>query len=94
MFNNVKLYNTAPSINEVSYMLNNDFSSVLHNDLKEATFKLNPTLRDLKNSLQEYGDLVMSGSGSTMLLFTADISIISKLKEKYPEYLIIPTKIL
>ena len=94
VFNNVKLYNSAPSINEVSYMLNNDFPSVLHNDLEEATFKLNPTLRKLKKSLQQYGDLVMSGSGSTMLLFTSDISIISKLKEKYPEYLIIPTKIL
>ena len=75
-------------------MLKNNFSLVLHNDLEEATFKLSPTLRELKNSLQEYGDLVMSGSGSTMLLFTNDISIINKIKEKYPNYLIIPTQIL
>ena len=94
VFNYVENYNIAPSIEEVSNMLANDFTSILHNDLETATFKINSKLRKIKESLQEFGDVVMSGSGSTMIIFINDLKSINTLIEKHPNYLVISTKIL
>lgn len=94
VFNNVKKYNIAPSIEEVSNTLTNDFTKMLHNDLENVTFKIDVSLRKLKDTLQQFGNVVMSGSGSTMILFINDINNIDILQEQYPNYLIIPTKIL
>ena len=76
------------------YLLKNNFSLLLYNDLEKATFKINKTLKELKESLQSYGDVVMSGSGSTMLLFYNDSSVIEEIKKKYPDYLIVNTKVI
>ena len=75
-------------------ILSKKYNQLLINDLEEPSFKLNEDLKNLKESLLEYGDVVMSGSGSTMLILTDDYNSITKIKEKYPDYLIKETYIL
>ena len=62
--------------------------------MEEPSFKLNEELKHIKESLLEYGNVVMSGSGSTMLILTDDPDCITKIKDKYPTYLIKETYIL
>ena len=94
VFENVETYSEAFSIEYISNLLKNNFSLLLYNDLEKATFKINKTLKELKESLQSYGDVVMSGSGSAMLLFYNDSSVIEEIKKKYPDYLIVNTKVI
>lgn len=60
-----------------------------NNDLEEACFKINHELEKIKQKLSELGHCVMSGSGSTMLIFGENIENIYKLcVEKYPNFFI------
>ena len=79
-------YETAKKI--MNKFLKKEYDKLLINDLEEPSFKLNEELKHIKESLLEYGNVVMSGSGSTMLILTDDSDCITKIKDKYPTYLI------
>lgn len=95
VFQNVTKYSKALSKDEMEKLiLSKKYNQLLINDLEDPSFKLNEDLKNLKESLLEYGDVVMSGSGSTMLILTDDYNSITKIKDKYPDYLIKETYIL
>ena len=65
-----------------------------YNDLEIAVLKKYPEILNLKQQLEKLGYPTMSGSGSTYILSPSkDIDeTLSKLKEIYPNYLIIKIK--
>ncbi len=95
VFQNVTKYSKGLSKDEIEKLIfNKEYDKLLINDLEEPSFKLNKELKHIKESLFEYGDVVMSGSGSTMLVLTDDDACAKKIKDKYPNYLIEETYIL
>ncbi len=65
------------------------------NDLEEATFNLNKELQLLKEELSKMGYTVMTGSGSTMMVFSNNIDdIYDKCINKFKEYYIRKVKII
>lgn len=69
---------------DIIYQLDND--DIYINDLEKSSFNLNKCLLDLKNNLSKYGKVVMSGTGSSLLVHTKEIE---KIKEEYPDYLVV-----
>lgn len=61
-----------------------------YNELQQSAESLFPSLKQLINDLSKYGKVVMSGSGSTLLLDTTmnKRKLVSKLKQDYPLYII------
>lgn len=95
VFQNVTKYSKGLSKDEIKKLIyNKEYDKLLINDLEEPSFKLNEELKHIKESLLEYGNVVMSGSGSTMLILTEDSDCITKIKDKYPTYLIKETYII
>ena len=76
------------------YLREKDYNSLLYNDLENTTFKLYPHLKKLKDELKSYGEVIMSGSGSTMLVIPTDKDSYKCIKEKYPNYLVINSHII
>lgn len=56
------------------------------NDLEEATFKICPYLKELKQNLSKYGKVVMSGTGSSLIVHTEKYE---EIKKEYPNYIVI-----
>lgn len=78
----------------IEYIEKNGYYAFM-NDLEESCFSLNYRMKELKEKLNEIAYSVMSGSGSTMLLFGSDVNdIYKKCCELYPEYYIKKVKIL
>lgn len=73
---------------------NLDIKDILKNDLETSAFDLHPELADIKNTLSKYGNVVMSGSGSTFLVLPTDKNSYKLIKDIYPEYLVIETEII
>ena len=42
---------------------------MFQNDLEEAAFKIYPELKQIKEKLDKYGKVWMSGSGSTFIIY-------------------------
>lgn len=69
------------------YILNNIYNKDIYiNDLEISTFELNKELYNLKHKLSKYGKVVMSGTGSSLIVHTNEYD---KIKEEYPNYLVI-----
>ncbi len=89
VFNLVTKYSNETQYELIeSYIKTEDLDHLLYNELEDATFKISAELKNLKQNLSKYGNVVMSGSGSTMLLFIKDQFEISDIKKVYPKYLI------
>lgn len=57
--------------------------SIFNNDLEEAAFLLYPQLQEIKNNLSKIGHTVMSGSGSTMMVFGDDLQVCMNKLRRY-----------
>lgn len=56
---------------------------------------LYPQLQEIKKNLTKIGHTVMSGSGSTMMVFGDDITnMIEQIKNMYPQYFIRKVRII
>ncbi len=78
----------------MNYIINEDMDNLLENDLENYTFKLYPSLKEIKLKLSTISKTVMSGSGSTMLVFVENDAQVKKIKEIYPDFLMFDTFIL
>lgn len=77
--------------NNAKYTLKLDHSAIINediyeNDLEEATFKICPYLKELKEKLSAYGKVVMSGTGSSFIVHTDKYE---EIKKEYPDYLVL-----
>lgn len=61
-----------------------------YNDLQKTAYEYSPELKKLSNQISHYGKITMSGSGSALILDTAEnkSEVVSKLKKDYPLYII------
>lgn len=95
VFKNVKKYSSPLNLQKLKELvLEKDFNSLLYNDLEDAAFTIYPSLKEIKTDLQNFGQVVMSGSGSTMLLIPNKRFDIEQLKDKYPTFKIFDSYII
>lgn len=95
VFQKVKKYSNAIDRKTIEkYILNKEYEKILFNDLEEPSFEIEPKLKQIKESLLQVGYTIMSGSGSSMLVFIKDDKDLEKIKQIYPDYLIFDTYIL
>lgn len=95
VFKKVKKYSNAIDKQTIEkYILNKEYEKILFNDLEEPSFEIEPKLKQIKESLLQVGYTIMSGSGSSMLVFIKDDKDLEKIKQIYPDYLIFDTYIL
>lgn len=89
VFTNVTKYSTETKLDIVKqYIETNNLDELLYNELENATFKLSSELKALKQILTKYGKVIMSGSGSTMLVFLNADNNVTEIKKIYPNYFI------
>ena len=70
VFSKVKKYSLNNEKAEIeTYIKNKDYKNLLINDLENPSFELNYRLKEIKDNLSKVGNTVMSGSGSSMLVF-------------------------
>lgn len=65
-----------------------------YNELEKTTFAICPKLKDIKVDLENIGYPVMTGSGSTMMIFGNQKKIYQYCKKKYPKYIIKKVKLI
>lgn len=95
VFKRVKKYSNSIDRKTIEkYILNKEYEKILFNDLEEPSFEIEPKLKQIKESLLQVGYTIMSGSGSSMLVFIKDDKDLEKIKQIYPDYLIFDTYIL
>ena len=95
VFNHVKQYSKALNDGVLQKNIyNKDYSVLLQNDLEQPSFILNKELESLKLSLSKYCPVVMSGSGSSMLMFIDEECIYNEIKNTFPDYKIFLTEII
>lgn len=88
-FSQVQKYSSETSIDQIRiYIKEGRLNSLLYNELEKATFQMSEELKNLKKSLTQYGNVIMSGSGSTMLVFLNQGLTASDIKKEYPTYLV------
>lgn len=80
VFENNLIYTHKLLHNEI---INED---VYVNDLEESAFKICPMLKTLKQNLSKYGKVVMSGTGSSMIVHSNKYE---EIKKEYPDYLVL-----
>lgn len=91
--NNLK-YSKKTDIHVLNeYVRSHNYQKLLYNDLEDSAFYLSPELKQLKEELLPFGNVGMSGSGSTLLLLNPSIKL-DDLKKKYPNYMIVKTKMI
>lgn len=92
VFSKVKKYSIYNKKDEIEkYIKNKDYENLLINDLENPSFELNPKLKEIKNTLSAIGNTVMSGSGSSMLVFINNDEQLNKIINIYPKFLIVDT---
>ena len=95
VFEKVKNYSKPLTKDSLMKQIATKGYSIFNNDLEEAAFLLYPQLQEIKNNLSKIGHTVMSGSGSTMMVFGDDLaSMYEQIKKIYPKYFIRKVKIL
>lgn len=95
VFKKVKKYSDSVDKKEIEkYILNKEYEKILFNDLEEPSFELVPKLKQIKENLLRVGYTIMSGSGSSMLVFIKDDKDLEKIKQTYPNFLIFDTYII
>ena len=72
-------------------IINKEYNKLLYNDLEEASFKLEPRLKEIKTILNEISNTVMSGSGSSMLVFIENDEEFEMINKVFPDFLIVDT---
>lgn len=87
IFREYDLHPAKPKINDIFTDLKNEN---YYNDLQETAYICEPRLKELALSLSKYGNVIMSGSGSSLILDTEQNKkkLISSLKKDYPLYII------
>ena len=89
VFEKVKNYSKPLTKDSLMKQIATKGYSIFNNDLEEAAFLLYPQLQEIKNNLSKIGHTVMSGSGSTMMVFGDDLaSMYEQIKKIYPKYFI------
>lgn len=95
VFNSVKSYSKKLSVQDIKkYIINKDYEKLLFNDLEKVTFELSDELLAIKKSLLKIGPTIMSGSGSSMIVFIKNDSDVHEIKKMYPNYLVFDSYIL
>lgn len=95
VFKNVKQYSKKLSKTEVEeFIKNKEYKNLLYNDLEIASFDLKAELKTIKDALSLVGPTIMSGSGSSMLVFINTDVELEKIKKMYPNYLVFDTYII
>lgn len=95
IFDNCSKVSSPLDLDDVIKNINSNNLDVLENDLQETTTSLYKELNDLIKSLSMNGKVLMSGSGSSILVFAKDIEdIYIKCQKKYPNYWIKIVKII
>lgn len=95
VFEKVINYSNSLDLETVKkYIYNNEYDKLLVNDLEEPSFKLNKELKQIKDVLVKYCPTIMSGSGSSMLMFTNDENIFFEVKKVFPNYEIFKAEII
>ncbi len=95
VFEKVKNYSKPLTKDSLMKQIATKGYSIFNNDLEEAAFLFYPQLQEIKNNLSKIGHTVMSGSGSTMMVFGDDLaSMYEQIKKIYPKYFIRKVKIL
>ena len=85
---------TSPYINKEE-LINKAKNKEYENDLEESSFNLDSRLYILKEKLSKIGKTVMSGSGSTMMVFGDNIDYIyNECKKINEEYFVRKVKII
>lgn len=80
VFENNKVYSKKYSHEDIIE------SDIYENDLETSAFEICPSLALLKQKLSTYGKVVMSGTGSSLIVHTNEIE---KIKKEYPNYLVV-----
>lgn len=85
-----KEYDLHPASKRTNDILNDLNNENYYNDLQPTTYICEPKLKELVLNLSKYGNVIMSGSGSSLMLDTKlnKKKLISSLKKDYPLYLI------
>lgn len=92
VFSKVKKYSLNNEKAEVeTYIKNKDYKNLLINDLENPSFELNHRLKEIKDNLSKVGNTVMSGSGSSMLVFIDNDKQLKEINKIYPEFLVVDT---
>lgn len=76
------------------YIYNKKYNALLYNDLESPAFRVNPILKDIKNELSLYGNVIMSGSGSTFIVIPNNIESKKELLKKQNIYKIFDCSII
>lgn len=87
------IFNNIDKINLSSYDINSiELLNSKENDLLNVAIKMYPQLSNIKNALSKYGNVSMSGSGSTLFLSYNNkneaINIYEELKNMYTVFLV------
>lgn len=90
IFKNNKLISNKIDMCYVINEINQSNYKLLENDLELSTFEIYPKLLEIKeNTLKSSNKVVMSGSGSTLVIFSLDIDkTYNELKYQYPDFII------
>jgi len=94
VFQNNQTYSQKMSIEEILLMTKEKGVKAFTNDLQEACENTYPAFQKIMNEIKKEGYVVMSGSGSSILLFHENINrIYKKIKKLYPDFCIKKIKI-
>lgn len=95
VFSKVQSYSLKSDEQSIKQLIiNNEYDELLINDLEQPSFILKPELKSIKDDLSKIGKTVMSGSGSSMLVFITNNEQLEKIYMLYPEYLIVDSETL
>ncbi len=89
IFSNVTTYTNAFKMDEMILYIQSKKDAAFQNDLEKVAMSVHPLLEDVYQKLNKIGHTIMSGSGSTMMVFDQHINkIYKKIKKEYPQYLV------
>lgn len=83
VFENNNIYNEL--LEHKNIVDNLDSEDIYVNDLEISCFKIHPELSNLKNNLSKYGKVVMSGTGSSLIVHSENIE---KIEKEFPNFLV------
>ena len=78
----------------LKYIKNKDYKILLINDLETPSFELNSNLKEIKDTLSLIGNTIMSGSGSSMLVFVNNDEQLKEIIKVYPDFFVVDAYIL
>lgn len=85
-----KEYDLQPTKHRTTDILKDLNNETYYNDLQETAYICEPRLKELVLKLSTYGNVIMSGSGSSLIIDTKQNKkkLVSTLKKDYPLYII------